>query len=1505
MRLTLPQQDIYFEQLLFPNEPIYNIGAKAQIKGVVNIEIFKKAYVALINQHDAYSSVVKKNEENVSVKFLEDHQSELGFVDFSDCVNPIEEANLYMQKEFMKPYDLLKGNLFYVFTLIKVQEDYHYLFSVCHHIITDGWGTSLMFQRLVQNYNEIFEFGAITSAYPFSYKDFVEDDYQYQNSEAFNQDLDYWSQKFKSLPENLFEKLNDKVQINKSSRKELIIKRDVYNQLNELATNYKCSTFHLILGILYTYFGRKHENNDFVIGLPILNRSKSIYKKTVGLFMGVSPLRMVLDFEATFQDLIIDIKNQLRQDYRHQRLPLGKLIKELQIYSQKERLFNIILSYEKQDYGNHFINTQTKVIPLSHQSERVALALYIREFDESEDVKIDFDYNLNYFDDQSITQVVNHFEKLVHEVLTDPDKKLKELDYLTKEEKQQVVFDFNNTKSYYPTDKTVLDLFQEQVRARAQQLAVKDDVRSYSYNELDKLSSRIATYIVAKCGQEDKSPIAVLLGRSANIIPVLLGILKAGKAYIPLDPSFPKDRLSYIVANSQPKIIIKEEQYEIEGVEQVTILSLESIFDEIDEVAEFEIVSAKDTAYIIYTSGSTGNPKGVEIGHQSLLNFLISMKEVPGINANDTIFSVATYSFDISILDFFVSLISGSVLYIASKNVLADPNLIIKKLEEIKPTIIQATPSFYQMLFNAQWQGGKKLKVLCGGEVLNEPLAEKLIANCLELWNMYGPTETTVWSSLKKIGKASDRYNVGKPINNAQFYILDEFLSPKPVGTQGLIYIAGDGLAKSYYRNEKLTKEKFIQNPFDSKSLCYATGDVGKWNTVGEIEFLGRNDNQVKIRGYTVELGDIESQLNKIEQIKDSVVIAKKGEHQEAFLVAYVLKNEGFIDTVETDTKNFSFNKNEKEIPDNQNLSPFSEEIMNQLKLTLPYYMIPNAIIPIQEIPLTPNQKIDRKSLSVRDIEYNMNNDNFKEPITDLEITLTQYWKELLNTKEAISVNDNFFALGGHSLNAVKLIGLISRNLFLEITLKTIFDYPSIESLSVYLQGLKATRSNTIPLSEIKDLYNLTSAQYVIWLASQQTKSSIAYNMSAGYTIEGIVDTEKINKSINQIIEKYEILKTNFIEINGIPYQKINISEKVTFEIDVHQLKDENIKEATNRLINTEFDLEKEVLIRVQLIQIETNQHLLLFSAHHIIMDGLSLEIFIKEFIRNYNENALDLSKEDILKFQFKDYSEWLKKTVEENKSKNELFWKNYLQNYKPKDLFDRDFSVQNNKQNGSKLLFELTDEVTFHLKKFAAEKQVTFYTLLVTSINVLIYELTGHSDICVGTVNSGRDVAELNDQIGMFVKTLVLRTQVESEQTFVNLLESVSANILKINDYLDIPFDKIAPSIFDVMLVYQNPDFTFENSIELNELKFKPYPIDTKFSRMPIVFNLFESNHVLKGIVDYNCDLFEGATIEMIVSKFSKILNEISINPLIQIGKIEARLEQEINTILDFDFKF
>ncbi|WP_264524486.1 amino acid adenylation domain-containing protein [Flavobacterium sp. N502536] len=1476
MKLTLPQQDVYFEQLLYPNEPIYNIGAKIKIKGQINRDAFQQAYLALINQHDSYRSILTNERENVEIKIVEEHNSTLGFVDFSQSKEPYETANLYMQQEFAKPFDLFGGHLLHVFTLVKVQENFHYLFSVYHHIITDGWGTSLMFQRLVDNYNEILEQGEIKSTYPFSYKDFAADDAAYQESEAYEQGKIYWTKKFQSLPQNLFDKIEDNIQINKSDRKELIVKREVYNQLNQLAANYKCSTFNVILAILYAYFGRKHQNNDFAIGLPVLNRSKFSYKKTVGLFMGVSPLRIAIDFNATFEDLITAIKNTLRHDYRHQRFPLGKLIQGLHIFSEKERLFNITLSYEKQNYSNDFLHTHTQVIPLTHQSERVALAIYIREFDEDEEVKIDFDYNLNYFTEAQITQVVHHFENLIHAILEAPNQIVKELNYLGDDEKRQVLETFNTTKADYQKDSTILDLFREQVVKFSTKEALKDDHKSYTYTELDEVSDRVAKYLINTYGQEDKSPIAVLLGRSANIVIVLLGILKAGRSYIPLDPTFPEDRLNYIVANSEVNVLINENGFCLNSSDEVQIISLETILETTAATEEnlSLSVSPQDTAYIIYTSGSTGNPKGVEIGHKSLLNFLTSMQQEPGVRSGDVWFSVTTYSFDISILEFFVPLLSGAALYIASQETLADPTVIIKKIEEIRPTIIQATPSFYQMLFNADWQGDKRLKILCGGDLLSEALAEKLIDSNFEVWNMYGPTETTIWSSIKKLEHSKEASNIGKPIHNTQIYILDSFLSPKPIGTSGAIYIAGDGLAKGYYKNEALTREKFSKNPFRADSLLYETGDVGHWNDKGEIEFLGRNDNQVKIRGYRIELGDIESHLNQISGIKESVVIAKKGNQQEAFLVAYVLKTEETIDT---------------------------KAIVTTLKMNLPYYMIPNTIILLDEFPLTPNQKIDRKDLAQRAIEHTDTGDDFKAADTPLEKKLSEYWKEVLNSKKEISTNENFFALGGHSLNAVKLAGLIVKNLLFDVTLKTIFDYPTIGVMASHLATLTPNNKPGIPFTSLKTDFEITPSQQELWVACQDLQKSIAYNMVAVFEINGTVFPDKINHALSQLILENEILRTNFVESKGAVFQKIKPKENIIFSITQIETKKEQASEIIQQYIETPFDLEQDLLLKMMLVRTSDTTSSLVFCTHHIIMDGVSLEYLTKEFIKKYNHPDAIIKDTGI---QFKDYTAWLS-TAADDKASLE-FWQQYLAGYAIKETINSDWNHNDKQQNGAHFYDAFTKEETKALKQLAQQQKSTPHNIIISLLNVLIYKINDHSDIAIGTVNSGRNIADIATMIGMFVKTLPLRTQLNESMSFLALLKQVQDNMLLINTHQDLLPQLKKETLFDVLVTYQNPDFSFQETIKMDNAELKYIPADTNYSRFPLLFNFFESEDSLKISVSYGSSKYEEITIRFLLITFKNLVAQIIENPLLKVSEIEYPLAST-NKLqeTDFDFNF
>ncbi len=1481
MKLTLPQQDIYFEQLLYPDEPVYNIGAKISIRGSISYEWLNQAYITLINQHDAYRSIISRRGNEVEIDFIENHGSVLEYVDFSGNTNADEAANEFMQNRFRVAFDLHSGKLLHQFILVKIGEGFHYLFSVYHHIITDGWGTSLMFQRLVQNYNEIARSGTVTTEYNYSYAEFVKDDEAYFNSSDYNADKLYWKEKFKQLPEPLLVKTNNAGKQNESRRKELVLQRKVYNQLELLAKEQGCSTFHVLLGVLYLYFGRKHQVNDFAIGIPILNRGKSVFKKTVGLFMGVSPLRIGFNVADSFGTLVKNIKQQLRNDYRHQRLPLGKLINELALYQEKDRLFNITLSYEKQDYADHFLNTETRVIPLSHQAERVALAIYIREFDQLADVKIDFDYNVNYFDQSAINRTVAHIETLINEIVEQPELPLAGYRYITTAEQQQLLSGFNNTAFVYPQEDTLLQRFHEQVLNNPEKIAVADGAVQYTYDELDRISGSIAAYLQEK-NKVHGSPVAVLMGRSANLVATLLGILKSGSAYIPLDPSFPQERLAYIIQHSEAQLVISSHQVTNELRFSPNVTDVESILSYAPGTVNDlpTINAASTTAYVIYTSGSTGLPKGVAISHRSLLNFLLSMLHRPGITSNDLLFSVTTPSFDISILEYFAPLVCGATVFTASQELLSNPIGIVEQLEQLQPTIIQATPGFYQMLFDVGWKGSSKLKILCGGDLLSASLAAQLLNAGSELWNMYGPTETTIWSSCKKIAHAGESSNIGKPINNTELYVLDEQCHLLPIGSAGTIYIGGDGLAQGYVKNRELTDEKFIQNPFNNNKKIYNTGDLGKWNEQGEIEFLGRNDNQVKIRGYRIELGEIETRLNQLEYIRSSVVVAHKtGRQNEAMLVAYII----------SDTPEFN-----------------EAVILETLRNELPAYMIPQAILPLVEFPLTPNKKIDRKSLSLRPVAFSPKTENTGEgPLTETEQQVHDFFVETLGGGD-ISVADSFFSLGGHSLNAVKLINLVNDRLGCSITLKEIFDHPTVQTLAKCVEEKGATaKMNILPVPE-QPYYEITPAQEKIWLAAQQQYGAVAYNMAAVFTVQGSINKELLNTVFSNIIGSYEILRTNFIEVEGRPYQQIRAFEDAGFVVEEFHYNKAEVDEEIQAYLNREFNLEKDLLLRVAFFYNETKTPVLVFCTHHIIMDGWSLELLVKQVVQQYQALSRQQAVEQkVPGFQFKDYAAYLAQQSTVTSSKNLQFWKNYLQHVPWNNGIPFDHTNADEQNRAADYEHHCQTFTYPALQKCVQQNGISLHTLLVGVFNMLLHKMYGHSDIAIATVNTGRTHAGLHNQLGMFVKTLPVRTRIHPEQNLIELVKGVHRDILLADEHQDIPepiLNTIRPGI---LIVLENPTGNIQYISVIEHLQLSLCPVNIAYARLPLLLSFSVHNDQLAASFTYNAALYDCATIELLGMKLEKMLHAFIENPFGSLQSVSLGVAIEDTTAIDISFNF
>lgn len=1463
MKLTLPQQDVYYDQLLFPQEPVYNIGAKIVIEGNIDYYILNRAYMSLINQHDAFRSIVVQNDDEAEMKVVDEFTSPLAFADFSCEASPHDAANHYMQQVFQQPFDLHSQEFLFRFILVKVSDTVHYLLSVCHHLITDGWGTSVMFQRFVKNYNELLEHGEIRTAYPFTYKDFAGDDSRYFGSKEFSEDKEYWKSRFETLPESLLEKIDKNIESNKGKRKVLVIRRALYNRLEKLAAEMGSTTFHVLLGVLYLYFGRKHRNTDVTMGLPVLNRGKAVFKRTVGLFMGISALRVKLSYDDSFKELVSNIQKQLRQDYRHQRFPVGKLAHELDVLGQRGQFFNISFSYEKQNFSDHFSGTVTTVLPMTNNAERFALSMHVREYDAARDVVIDFDYNSNYLDEDAVSRLVTHLDALLPQVCADPEASISSYDYLSAKEREQVLYRFNNTIVEHP-DTTLLSLFEEQVQLKGESVAVFSDAGSCTYKQLDDISNRIARYLAIHFQVETSLPVAVLMPRSADLVAALLGVLKSGNAYIPLDPGFPEERLKYILEHSGAICVIGASEFSHVAA-NTPFIDVKKIIDD-HHKHDLPIVMPADPAYILYTSGSTGNPKGVIIRHRAFLNFLLGMQRQPGLSAKHVFFSVTTQSFDISMLEFFGPLIAGGSVYIASRELLQDPLAVISKLKEIKPGIMQATPSFYQMLCNAGWEGNRHLKILCGGDLLSESLAAFLLNNCAELWNMYGPTETTIWSTLKRVRLPKDAANIGKPIANTQIYILDQCLQPLPVGVPGEIYIGGDGLAIGYHKDAGLTAEKFIPSPFNAAHKIYKTGDLGKWNKSGEIEFLGRSDHQVKIRGFRIELGEIESKLNALPAVASSVVITKKKQAQEAFLVAYV-------------------------IPANEMFNV--AEVIASLRRALPEYMVPGIVIAVESFPLTPNKKIDRKLLTSREIDATASAAGYVQAQTPLQMELCRLFKEVLGWEGEIGLHDNFFSFGGHSLNAMKLVNQVQKQLHYQLALKDIFDHPTVASLAEWLSGQKHVQSNVVEVVQAQSHYPVTPSQYAIWLAVQDKYKSMAYNLFVAYEITGSIDIVRLQNAFAAVIEIYESLRTNFIEVQGVPCQKLLSFDKVNFKIDV--MPDVDVAD----YVNGEFNLRRDLLVKVGIF-IKDDRQLLAFVSHHIVMDGWSVEVLIREVIHNYRDESASMATD----FQFKDYTAWLLKDSAEKQATNEQFWKNYLDDYRWRPFASAD-SIGSANHLAGEYDFKWDKDFLSALKLAAQRHNATLHTFLITAFSVLLHKTQDENDLCIGTVNSGRTISGLHNQLGMFVKTLPLRTQVTPSQTFPQLIRSVRDDLLQLDAHQDMPADIYERLRLDVLFVLQPLSFNYEHIQLAPGVTLDLVPVPQKFHRLPLLVNFIENTNGLRCNITFDASKYAKEEVEILVLKYTKLLEQLMENTNAAIDEIDVELTLQNQPGIDIEFSF
>jgi amino acid adenylation domain-containing protein len=1039
--LSFAQQRLWFLKQLTPESPSYNLCSAFLLNGRLDVAALEQSFNEIIRRHEILRTVFKTvNGQPIQV-ILPSMTMKLPMIDLREIdadVDKQSEIRRLSVAEAQRPFDFTRGPLLRV-TLLRLADDQYVLLRAIHHIIFDGWSVGVLNSELSLLYE------GFTNRLParlpepsVQYADFAIWQRRWLQGEVLEAQLAYWKKQLEQVPTLRLptDRPRPAVQTAHGARQHFELSETLCENLKVLSKRRGATRFMVLLTAFQTLLHRYTGQNDIAIGSPVAGRNRRELENLFGFFLNTLVLRADLSDNPTFVELLARARTMCLDASLHQDIPFEKLVEELNPARDLSRhpLIQVTFAFQNTpqfplvlsglDVGDFKIETGIAIFDLHLfmvEAEGRLLGYFV--------------YNTDLFDEGTITRLIGHFQILLEGIVADPEQPISHLPILSQDEQNQLLDEWNNTRKDYPKNQCIHHLFENQVESTPDAIAVVFEDQQLSYRELNTRANQLARHLM-RLGVGAEVPVGICLERSLELVVGLLGILKAGGAYVSLDPAYPREWLSFMLEDAGISALVTQRGLASEiPHDGITIVCLDADGERIAKESGANIgpqVAAGNLAYVIYTSGSTGTPKGVQIPHGAVTNFLTSMREKPGLSDQDILLAVTTLSFDIAALEIYLPLVVGARVVIASREVASDGVRLSECIARSRATVMQATPATWRLLVEAGWQGGDRLNILCGGEILPRELASELLARSSSLWNLYGPTETTIWSTLCKVHLPDVPVPIGRPIANTEIFLLDQYLNPVPICVPGELYIGGDGLARGYRNQPKLTAERFVPNPFSEEpgARLYRTGDLARYRADGNIEFLGRIDEQVKIRGYRIELGEIESVLGRHPAVREVAVLAREDGTGEKRLVAYVVRR--------------------------QELAATTSELRSFLKGKLPNYMIPSIFVALDSLPLSANGKVDRKDLPIPDRSRPELQESFVAPRTPVEERLVEIWKEVLKI-ETVGVHDNFFDLGGHSLLSMQIVSRITASFQLALSLRRIFDTPTVAGIAEFIEKLRSS----------------------------------------------------------------------------------------------------------------------------------------------------------------------------------------------------------------------------------------------------------------------------------------------------------------------------------------------------------------------------------------------------------------------------------------------------------------
>jgi amino acid adenylation domain-containing protein len=1049
---TESQIEIWTSCLIGGNDAncAYNDSISIALTGAFDQNAMTKALQALSNRHEALRTVFSADGAKIIV-----YDNPPISVDYHD-LSPKSDGQKkvfvenYNEQLAITPLDLVNGPLFKV-AILKLSESEHQVTMLMHHIVCDGWSVGIIMQDLSKFYSAFVQNQTPELPPAPQFSQYAIAEIEESASVEHKETEQYWIDQFKGS-NHLLDLPTDNPRPSprtyKSKRADFSLDAALVSDLKGLARKAGSSFVTTILASFEVFLHRITLQDEIIIGLPAAGQSATGNFGLVGHCVNLLPLRSFPKGEQSFVEYLKERKSLVLDAYDHQQYTFGSLLKKLNIPRDATRLplvpvvFNIDIGM---DDGIGFHNLKHRYI--NNPREYETFEIFLNITDHKGTLTFEWSYNTQLFDQATITRFMDELEHLLREMVKTPDTPIGKIPMMNAAKIQQQLNKWNNTKVAYPKEKSLHQIISETAAKYPDSIALKFNNEQLTYIQLNQKANQLAAFLIAN-NVKPNDKVAISLDRSAELIVALLAIIKAGATYIPLDPVFPINRINYMLEDSAAVVLLTSDRYKGQYVSNAKEIILDNIWANLKSypVIDPDVnVKGKDLIYILYTSGSTGQPKGVQIKHHNLVNFLYSMQKQPGLTAADNLLAVTTISFDIAGLELWLPLITGAQIVLADADAAKDGNALLEIIKREKINVMQATPYTWRIMLEAGWKS-EKIKVICGGEALPVDLAQRILERALSLWNVYGPTETTIWSTIKQITAQDVVISIGKPIDNTSIYILDKYLNPMATGVAGEIYIGGEGIAQGYLNQPELTAQKFVSDPFSSEpgAKMYSTGDLGTFTAEGDVMYLSRVDAQVKIRGYRIETGEIEFNLAKEQAIKQAVVVARADNNGVDKLVAYIILND-----------------NVAQADDNNDLI---HQWRDNLRLSVPDYMVPDNFMVIEAMPMTPNGKVDKKALATRDIKIS-DTLHYVAPRTDVEKLVADIWTELLGA-EQVGIRDNFFELGGHSLIAVQVMARIEQETGKRLPLAVLFENSTVEKLSLMLEmdGKAITWDSLVPI---------------------------------------------------------------------------------------------------------------------------------------------------------------------------------------------------------------------------------------------------------------------------------------------------------------------------------------------------------------------------------------------------------------------------------------------------------